>query len=220
MSNSYFSDLLQSRADQPPDISKTNYENEVVDMSKPVNENIDKTTELNEAHFRSLISLYEHQHNRAKGGPDRLVKLLETGTETYDEVEKFVEYRKQVGKYNAKYLPVIERLKANPDLIRQSGLTRAEYIAREVGDESQIKEVDAENNQQVVRKEANELTQALAPIDPDSAQEIQQPYMDEQWRSESLTGLKDRYAPYRTYTEASMKILVGYTDGGDPIYKS
>ena len=220
MSNSYFSDLLQSRADQPPDISKTNYENEVVDMSKPVNENIDKTTELNEAHFASLVRLYEHQHNRAKGGPDRLVKLLETGTETYDEVEKFVEYRKQVGKYNAKYLPIIERLKANPDLIRQSGLTRAEYIAREVGDESQIKEVDAENNQQVVRRDANEVTQALAPVDPDSAQEIQQPYMDEQWRAESLVGLKDRYAPYRTYTEASMKILVGYTDDGDPIYKS
>ena len=87
MSSSFLEHLGQASI-APPDISDTNYKRTTVDMSKAVNENIDKTQEQIDEHFDWMIKIYNHEHKKQmEGGSDldKFVGVLTKGKEFYDD---------------------------------------------------------------------------------------------------------------------------------------
>ncbi len=104
MSSSYF-ESLGRKIDEPEDISKTNYLSEEVDMTKSINENIDKTHEMTKMSYQSLVASYNHMNEAAQNRPEALIKLTKTGIQTHADLKKFQKFHQKVNKYQSGILP-------------------------------------------------------------------------------------------------------------------
>ena len=213
-------DVLPSYA--PTAEMKANYIDEEPDFVTGVNENIDKTSKLNEEQANLLIKQYMHMHAQAMKRPDQLVNLLKTGKQAHSEIKKYNEY------WN-KYYSYTDRLRAQEDNFKNilGGDNWATYPNKGNFDPEVKAELEARGVRSAVKAESMQLASELQTVSPYDSRELSRgpdgAYERENQTFEDIDQLLVHWeGHYRPLAEAGMKIHIPgqYYPTGEPIYKT
>ena len=201
---------------------QTNYQMEVADMSKSVNESIDANQKRMDEHFDFLIQTYNHLHKRDENRPKEFIAALKEGKEFKSELEDFTEYWSKHNKYANKW----KKQKADFSNI-YGGEAWETFEGKGDFDPDVRAELVAKDDRAAIRVQATDLGYSIQDEDPYAANELilgpEASYADENEMIEDLDSLLVHHeASYRPRAEAGMKVRLPnqFTADGKPIYKT
>jgi len=223
MTDSYFSSIGRA-SDAPPDISKTNYLQTTPDMSKAVNENIDKISKSWDAHYDQMIGIYKHIHKQ-KTPAENLLQVLKAGKEFKGEYEKWQEWYEP---YRKTSKLINERVQVLKDKYGEDSAEYRKALLTILDDDPEVKkENELESKRTLSRVEGNKVGYGNSKRDPGLANAfLRGPggvWDDEVDFAADLKELENGLNGWNIRSDEGMKHHLpefGYTDEGKPIFKS
>jgi hypothetical protein len=213
---------LMTKLDTLPTASvSSNYQDEeAIDLvTKGVNTQIDENQKQLNAHFDSLIKMYNHLHKRAENRPKEFLQTLKQGKEFKSELQDFQ-------KYWGNYFDYANRLQDQRETIDQ--VQWAHYPNKGDFDKDVKNEIENQPIISQVRAQSNDFAGQLQRegADEDAHNLYRGPegsYENEVETIQNLeTLLTDHEASYRPRAEAGMKVPMPgqFTADGRQIYKT